>query len=226
VLYLYAISGEADPPQGLDGLRGSSVETVSVGSLSAFVSSHDQIRVEANEDDLWGHEAVVEALMERSDVLPMRFGSMVADELALSGMLRDRQAEFETGLKRVRGAVELGVRALRSEIPVERPTAPTASSAEGASPGTAYMMARLEQERQSDDLERWVHAPLDALARASRRSPALQGKPFLHVSYLVERDAVETFRLRVEELESELGRVQILCTGPWPPYNFVAALDQ
>jgi hypothetical protein len=39
----------------------------------------------------------------------------------------------------------------------------------------------------------------------------------------VDRDRVDAFRERVDELAEELEDATITCTGPWPPYSFSAA---
>ena len=68
-----------------------------------------------------------------------------------------------------------------------------------ATSGTEYMMRRLAVVR--------AHEELAGLARASVRG-----------AYLVDEDAVEDFRARVDELDDDL-----VCTGPWPPYSFCEA---
>ena len=43
----------------------------------------------------------------------------------------------------------------------------------------------------------------------------------LNAAYLVERAQVAAFRGTVSALAAEHPTLQFLCTGPWPPYNFV-----
>jgi hypothetical protein len=59
-----------------------------------------------------------------------------------------------------------------------------------------------------------VHEPLAALARAGAVLPA---RELLRAAYLVDRDQVDRFVARVDDLQ---GAYAILCTGPWPPYSF------
>jgi Gas vesicle synthesis protein GvpL/GvpF len=62
---------------------------------------------------------------------------------------------------------------------------------------------------------------LTALARASRRtlSPA-PDLPML-VADLVDRDRVREFVATLAQLDDRLDDVELMCTGPWPPYSFV-----
>jgi hypothetical protein len=115
VLYLYAITESPEVPEDR-GLRGSPLRAVTESALHAIVSEHEDLRIEASEDDLWAHENVVESLMKRGSVLPMRLGSSVPDEAAVRDLLTSREEEFRRALERVRGAVELGVRAVAAPV--------------------------------------------------------------------------------------------------------------
>jgi hypothetical protein len=180
----------------------------------AVMSEHQDLPPQPSEEDLWTHEAVVEDLMESSTVLPMRFGTRVADEADLQKVLHERRDEFEATIERVRGAVELGVRAQL------RPVENAATVAAGAGPGSTYLLERAERRRLADDTAARIHEPLARLARRSAaRTGALEPGSFKG-AYLVDRDRVDAFRARVSELASEIEGASIVCTGPWPPYSF------
>ena len=164
--YVYAVieAGAGEPPPTLYAVRH--------GAVAAVVADH--AAPEPTPEALRRHEAVVEGLMARGPVLPMRFGSVTDD---VAGWLDAHEAEFRVALARVRGAVELGVRG---------DDGPPAGS------GTEYMMRRVAVDR--------FHGPLAELARASvRRARA----PHVG-AYLVERGDVERFRARVRELDPGL----------------------
>jgi hypothetical protein len=217
VLYLYAITEARDAPHRR-GLRGASLRAIGETGLFATVSEHDDSRIEASEDDLWAHEAVVEALMQAPAVLPMRFGSSAADEPAVRALLRERRSEFTAALDRVRDKEELGVRAVFHEPQQAQPTAVSA-----AGPGTVYMLSRLEQERRSAATATRIHEPLAAIARESTRRTGSPSAGVLNAAYLVDRDMIDAFRTRVEELAEDVDEAALVCTGPWPPYSFTSA---
>jgi hypothetical protein len=112
------------------------------------------------------HERVLEAIMERGPVLPLRFGTELESEDELAAVLAERRDELARGLERVRGRVELGLRVLP--------------------------------------------AP-----------PAI-----LVGSYLVAEDQIETFRARADELAARHRELQLVVTGPWPPYSFATEEDR
>jgi hypothetical protein len=217
MVYVYAISDRGEPPE-VSGLHGSRLLSVAADGLHAIASEHKQ-KPDSNEDAIWSHESVVEAAMEIGTVLPMRFGTIVADAPRLQELMLARHEEFETALLRVRGAVELGVRA-QLEAPAAQPDRLVAAGGGAELPGTAYLQRRLEEERRSGRAVDLVHTPLASLSRESRqRTPASPGT--LKAAYLVDRERVGEFGERVEELSRELDGATIACTGPWPPYSFV-----
>lgn len=214
MLYVYGISDAPDAPS-VPGLRDAPLSVSGQGGVFAVCSEHDDAPFEADESTLLEHERVVEALLEHGTVLPMRFGSSVADRESLLRFLDERRADFELGLERVRGAVEIGVRALIREEPAEL----TPALAGADRPGTAYMLARLNDEKRSAAIAAHIHEPLVALSResASRQSP-LNGD--LNTAYLVDRKDVDPFRATVEKLDDAVDDATVVCTGPWPPYSF------
>ena len=214
VLYVYGISDSPKAPPVL-GLRDAPLSVSGQDGLFAVWSEHDDVPFEADETTLWEHERVVEALLELGTVLPMRFGSSVRDRDALVGLLAERRAEFEIALERVRGAVEIGVRALiRAES-----SEPTPALVGADRPGTAYMLSRLNDEKRSAAIAARIHEPLVALSRASAsRKTSLSGD--VNTAYLVAREDVDPFRATVEKLDDAVEYATIVCTGPWPPYSF------
>jgi hypothetical protein len=223
VLYVYAIT-ESPVPPARSGLRSTSLRVIGEAGPFAIVSEHEDLRLEASEDDLWTHESVVEKAMETGAVLPMRFGSSLADEKAVLAVLRERRSAFDRGLDRVRGAVELGVRAaIEAENGVEAGRqASIAEPAPTVGPGTAYMMGRLGRKRDAEQLAAQIHEPLAPLARASTLRLSTEGGLRLNAAYLIDRVQVESFQERVERLEREVDGARVVCTGPWPPYSFAS----
>jgi len=213
VLYVYAITDSRAEPR-LEGLHGEPLRRIEGGELAALVSEH-AVAPEPDEELLWAHEQVVEDLMSQATVLPLRFGSTVERAEALSAMLAERREEFLQSLERVRGAVELSVRA---ELPA--PSVETASVRPRS--GTAYLQERAERERREREAVELVHRPLAALARSSMPPGSPRDPRRFKAAYLVEESSVEAFGNRVGQLNADLEGVRVSCTGPWPPYSFVA----
>jgi hypothetical protein len=164
------------------------------------------------------HERVVEELMANRALLPVRFGSLLAGEDELRELLEARRPEFSEALDRVRGRVELGVRASAGG-PGER-SAAAEGGAVAARPGSAYLERRMAARRFAQELH--VRLAPAAVAAAAPRTVGTAGE--FAGAYLVERGAaVRAFCERVDDLRVEHPGVEIALTGPWPPYSFTAS---
>jgi Gas vesicle synthesis protein GvpL/GvpF len=195
VIELYAITDDPAPPQ-------PPLRAVKSDGLTALCAPAE--RRELTAEVLWEHEAVVEALMEERDLLPMRFGTLVEDDEAAVRALEERREELRNSLDRVRGAVELAVRA-EANAPKDNPPAGTT--------GAEYIRAKAHRKEAA----RMLHEPLAFLARESVVQP---GPELLRAAYLVDREAVESFVGLVRRLQETHDGLRVLCTGPWPPYSF------
>jgi gas vesicle protein GvpL/GvpF len=212
VLHVYAITDSSVDPT-VAGLDGAPLRRIESGQLAGLVSEH-AVAPELDEEVLWAHEQVVEELMSLATILPLRFGSRVERAETLIETMAERREEFLAALERVRGAVEISVRAelpaLRTDDPPRRPQS-----------GTAYLRQRAERERRERDAAELVHRPLATLARRCAPARARDPRQF-KAAYLVEQAGMEAFGDRVGELNDGLEGVRVSCTGPWPPYSFVA----
>ncbi len=215
LLYMYGVVDVVPADLGT-GLEAAPLRAIVAGRLAAIVGEHDGAP-EADEDGFWEHEAVVERLMEDAVVLPMRFGTTVADDSAVEELLRSRAEEFAELIDEVRGAVELSVRA---ELPAAAPPTPVRGGADDTTPdGTEYMRERGRLLRYRDRSSEVLHESLTALSRRSLLHAGGAGTGFKG-AYLVDGGSVDTFADLVDSLGVEMG-VEISCTGPWPPYSFV-----
>jgi hypothetical protein len=212
VLYVYAFTEAPASLPDVTGIDQSPLETHAAGGLEAVVSGHDTTP-SASEEAIVAHARVVEALAAANvAVLPARFGSVHKDPDALRAAIAEREPELLAALERVRGCVELGVRAL----------APPPERAE-ASSGAAYMHARLQERRELEGLADEVDLPLAGLAREATRTVGATERLLLSAAYLVPEDRVTGFRELVERLQAAHPELGIVCTGPWPPYSFATA---
>jgi hypothetical protein len=217
VLYVYAVT-DSFPGSAATGLHGAPLRAIECGPVQAVVSEHE-VTPEPGEDLLWAHERVVEELMGGATILPMRFGSTVEGPEALVAMLERRREEFTVALERVRGAVELSVRA---ELPsVAEPVEAESRLTRHFGPGTAYLLERGRRQHRGEQAAELIHRPLGALARRSMQKAGGDPHAF-KAAYLVDEGAVEIFSELVGKLNATLGDIRVSCTGPWPPYSFVS----
>ena len=215
MIHLYAIvEGLGQLPE-VAGLAGAPLERLRVDDLEVVVSDVPASGPDAPRDEtVMRHALVVDELMQRSAaVLPGRLGQPFSDEDALARAVRADAGRLKDALSRVRGCVEFGLRALRSE---------RARSSERPRGGAEYMRARREEEAELGRLAAEIHEPLARLARESTRRVGGRAGLLLEAAYLVPLDRIEPFRAEVARLESSRPRLAFVCTGPWPPYSFAS----
>ncbi len=194
------------------GLDQQPLRAITAEGLAAIVSEHEPSRPDPDPAALLEYEQIIERLMDDHPIVPARFGSLMPDEQSVRAMLERRREDLLARLKRVADSIELGLRAQWSDeregVDGERPMS-----------GTAYLQGRLERRRGAA----LVAATLEPLAELSgSRRRQLVPRPELPVldAYLVDRRRVDEFVALVAQLDDRLDGVELVCSGPWPPYSF------
>lgn len=214
MIYLYAITDPLRLPAGATGLEEAPLEVLEEAGVCGVYSTHEGLALEPEASLLWRHEQVVEGLMELAGVLPVRFGTMIESAHELRAILRREERRFRRLLPRVRGCVELAVRVglpHRSDMP--------------AATGAAYLESRLAARREREGAANRVLAPLRELANATSHRNSRADAAAVSESFLVPRDAVDSFVARVRALQARNQSLALSCTGPWGPYSFVEEIE-
>jgi Gas vesicle synthesis protein GvpL/GvpF len=215
VIHVYAIVRELDDLPALHGLDDAALERARIEGFDVVMSRTQQKTIEPSDEAVVRHAEVIEALQMRSEaILPARFGDGFSDNEDLVTAVRSKRIQLERGLTRVRGCVEFGVRVVLSEREAVE-EGPIRS-------GRDYMGLRLEQAIKRRVLARQIDEPLARLAMATTRGDPSTPDILLTAAYLVPVPAAELFQLEVQRLQALLADLDILCTGPWPPYSFAA----
>jgi hypothetical protein len=250
--YVYGVVPSAEVPAGaFAGTQGvhstGSVVLVTDGELAAVVSNvpleqFGQGAIEENlHDEAWleekvrAHEEVLEAALLQAPLVPFRFGTIYRSEEQIRTMLREN-AYLAATLERLRGTVELGVKAFLDIEEFERRRAGGAEN-EPSQSGRAYLLRKqlgrqLAEARASfaAACAQESHDRLSAAAEEGRANPLQRpevsgraGEMVLNGAYLVRTEREEAFRSALASLKSsyEAEGVRYELTGPWPPYNFV-----
>jgi hypothetical protein len=253
--YVYGVvEGAAATRAPTSGVEGD-VAVLREGDLAALVSrvplteyGDEPVRARL-EDPAWleekarAHEAVLAAMLGSGAVLPFRFLTLYRDEAELREFLRSREDELRTVLERIRGKIELGVKAfvdmerLRAALARENPILRELDTAlEEAAPGKAYLLRRRREQALDEQVARFrfecaqtCHARLSAASEAAVSNPpqprelsGRTGEMVLNGAYLVPTGD-ERLPAAVSALAEEYGPsgIELELTGPWPPYNFV-----
>ena len=151
--------------------------------------------------------------MEDRDLLPVRFGTRLDDDAAAARSVAERRVELECALERVRGAVELSVRAVLAE--------PAAEAGHDESTGADYLRAKRARDGGAG---RGGERRARAARRARRASTCCEprARPARRCAPPTSSTAasVGAFARLVARLDERHPELRLLCTGPWPPYSF------
>ena len=228
MLYVYGIIDGSEirttPPLGH---HRSSVMALPVGGLAAAVSDATASDIVPTVENVWRHDRIVDALMARQAVLPMRFGSTACRD-RLAAALERRRGTLRRMLDRVSGRVEIAVRVVSTlpESPVRSGTPD--QRGEAWSSGTDYLRSRMARQGRSAPActdGRAVAASI--LARLETMSAdVVWGRGDartlpVEASFLIARHGVGDFVDTAETLASRNPELAVNCTGPWAPYSFV-----
>jgi hypothetical protein len=251
--YVYAITDRPqDPLPSEVGRDDAELAQIVWRDIGAVISASGGSRSAATSDDLWRHEAVVEALMAGRAVLPARFGTSLPSHRAVSEMLSQSYTRFVQDLERVRGHIEIGIRFLATAehqptdlSPVrdalDAAAAQSGNSApprvaangfdrSGPGPGSVYLQAKVMKQRTSRnrrhvglEMVQKLCATLVSQATVSRLDAEPADRQGISAAFLVPRDRLASFQAIVGRIADAHPELALLCTGPWPPYSFVSA---
>lgn len=262
-LYTYGLVGEVPQPLDIVGIdqqhkvypvvgRGLSV-IVSVvdidqfqhqvkSLLTALSRATGRTELEAGAI-LQAHEAVMEALLQHTTIVPLQFGTIVKDETAAIRMLQEHEAEFKHLLATLNGKVECGVKVYLDKQVLMKHLAqidPQFSRPEEqrrkVSRGAAYLLARKIEEKLKDQattqmaqISAKIFQELSKEAVEAKQNTILPqrltGKKeemILNAAYLVEREKVAHFEQQTKkclEQYADMG-LTLEISNPRPPYSF------
>jgi hypothetical protein len=209
---LYAITDAPEARVDGTGVEDRPLMDITAGGLRAVVSEHDRTPA-LDEPAAWRFEQVIEAQMDAGSALPVRFGSLISDSAEVQRLLESRQDDLRAGLRRVDGAVELSVSGAWTEA------APTPPEATKGQSGADYLRRRAEDQRRARELAGELRKALRGLVSAERFRLLPRATLAFSAALLVPRQHVEQVVQAVTELG--LTGLELVCTGPWPPYSFV-----
>jgi hypothetical protein len=230
-VYVYGVapSDRCWRPQGVAGVHAATVRVLDDDGLAALVSDVEE-EVLGRRRELKAHTAVLEQALERSAILPARFGTMAQDDAAvIDGLLRARRDALQDLLDQIEGLVEVRLSgsydeaAVLAEVIRRRPEVGEragGSTQERMERGRRVVAALDDQRREDSDA---LLAALSSLARDVRVEPVRGELDVVAIAFLLHRDDVASFDDAVSEATRPLAdRMKLRYVGPLPPVSFVS----
>jgi hypothetical protein len=234
--YVYGIIAASHPalPEDLAGVGDPArpVRVLKEGELAAVVSDAPK-GLRPKRRDLLAHQHVLGAAGADGCVLPMRFGSVAPDDEAVTSVLAERVEHYRERLGALDGEVEYNIKATHDEEAVlhrvlsENAEIRAMTEANRQAGGGSYeerlqlgeMVVAAVKAQEAEDAAAVQHT-LEPVADSVSVGPESTGW-LANVSFLVERDAVETFLAAVDQVRKGHPHLDLSVNGPLPPYSFV-----
>jgi len=236
-VHLYGIvPAQTSLPADVRGRQTAPIRTARCGELAAIVSDVDP-DARVGREDLLAHAHVLEAVVEDSTVLPMRFGVVLgSDDQVAEQVLQAQEERLRTLLKEFDGLQQLTVKAVHDEQEVLRAllaeNPQLRSFRDAVAAGGETYQAKLELGRVVaegiKDIEQVdaVHLvdQLAPLARDIRIEDQAKRKYVLDAALLVNRADRGEVDGAIARIGKELPpRLRLRFVGPQPPYSFIDA---
>jgi hypothetical protein len=230
-VYVYGVVDAADA-------GAMPARVVREGNLAALVADIQPGSVNAAKA-VREHWRVLEAAIEAATVLPLRFGTVMADDQAVRENLLGAAAEHLAALlDELRGRVQISVKGtyvedglMRGVVAGSPAVAALRERLKGLPEDAAYfervrlgelVAAEVERHREAESAH--ALAALDPHAVASRVDAASAPDAAFNLAFLVERDCIDAFDEAVGALAQQLsGRLAVRGVGPLAAYSFVDA---
>ena len=253
MIYVYAITRDAVTPdtEGVDQTRRfgfASSDGVSAIFTAVNAEAFSQEEIDRRAGDLewigaigYRHQAVVQDVMKKTALVPLRAFTLFSSEEALRSYLHENASMLNKALDRLDGKQEW---TLRVEIDPQRWSEALVTRVDRlralqneidtASAGKAFLLRKKlddEKKRASHDAELALvgeieQVVLDKLAcETVSETRERRDGAFPQINVLIERDE----EAKLQELHASLmdryasEGVALALSGPWPPYTFAGS---
>jgi len=251
--YLYAVMrAGTESPQGVSGIeKDAPVRVLDCANLAVVTSlvPLDAFEADRPADPAWvvpralQHELVIETMMARGPILPVRFGALFTTPEAIEELVAANQDAVARFLDHVadreewtlKVQVELG--SPLESLVMDEPAWAERVRSLSQSPGTRYFQEKRLREEARQQVRRKARATADQIRTVARglaeerllapRQPDRQDVELvLHSAYLVPRPSVAAFLDRVRKAAGAPSSLRLAPSGPWPPSHFCPLLVQ
>ena len=239
--YIYGIvNGSNETALDINGLGNSSrVYTIACQDLSCVLSDYHDVDFSCMPKEriirnLLRHQVVVEHIMKKHNVLPIKFGTVLATSAEVRNLLLQGYSQFVDTLSQIQDKVEVEIAAtwdttrVLQEISKEKDIV-SAKEAIASKPAQQDLrersllgqMVKASMDRHRDSYRERMIDILKTMAVDVQRNALVSDQMVMNVAFLIEKSNQEQFDKSVRLL-NDLFRdeVNFRIVGPLPPYSF------
>lgn len=193
---------------------------------------------------LQAHENVIDAIMQYTTIVPLKFGTILKDEQAALQLLEEQGEHFKSLLTKFQGKVECGLKVyvdkrvvLQHMMQRDPELTNPQEQPEPRSKGTAYLFARKKEEQfkehVNNELLRIAEHIFNTFGQTAfdmkqnsllpQKTTGKKKEMILNAVYLVGQEQVATFYEQAKSITEQYAPIELELdfSGPWPPYNFM-----
>ena len=230
-----ALSSALTKIEGIGGANPYAIFDHDHAAVFHFLSTNDSI---ANTSNALIYASVIEVLSRQFTILPMRFGSVLNSAVEIEQMLERNRLLIQENLTKVENREEFGLKifcdpATLKEAILEKskhntPSPLLQTDGTGASKYRQWVSKKLEEHREEEARLNYLDSviteframvlPLNALIKVKKMvTPALVADIVMLIDKAKKKELIESVGI----LQKQHPFLQLVMTGPWPPYSFV-----
>jgi hypothetical protein len=243
-IYIYGIIKTLEPQDfgeiGIGDTAASRVLTIGVKDIAAVVSrspltTYDSLSREMVVKDLATHQLVIEKVMQRFTILPVKFGTIVETENDVLPFLERGAHLLNNELDKVKGKIEQDVVAWwdlpkilatlsRQNEQIQARQLEIALKGEQASTEEKILLGQLIAQALKSEKARYQQVILQTLKQETVDvcwHEVTGDKMILNTAFLLEKQKEPAFDTAIHSLDQRLeNTVNFRVVGPLPPYSF------
>lgn len=238
-IYTYAvINYKGDIDKSIKGLEDKSVYNIpyeDIGIAASNINEEIEEIKDITKEYVLAHEKVVEELMNKFTVLPIRFFTVFDKKENVISMSKNYYNDFKSNLIRLKNKVEFGIKVIWNGSNVKKKieetyknndTIPAAASAK------IFIKEKFKEykinkifESEADRCIEFIDNSFSKFAYEKKIQKLKTENLLLTANYLVEKEKQNDFKKVYEQLKKVQNEFRYLFSGPWPAYNFIGSLN-
>lgn len=218
------------------GVAGAVLYPVSFINISAIASNCGSGKQTWVKESVLEFAGVIEKLSEHTNLLPVRFGTILQSDDVIRQLLLNNYDDFESNLKKVANKAEFGLKVLWDYEKLKNEIKDKSGSVEIKAGDyfkqntvhTNYLLGKMKQHKLDDAVLQYVEKfiveinhCLKPLNPETKFKKMVSDSIMLDAVFLIKKTHYQEFKHVIETVGQQHADLQFLLTGPWPPYSFV-----
>ena len=210
--------------ENLKGIGDAQTFGYPSGEFAVIVSEYVPVD-DLGQKALLQHAHVVSECFKHTTVLPFRFGTVFDTDDALRRAVRLNRKAFTESVSRLKGKAEMHLKLLIKDgslrQALEEIELPLTVGSEYLSKLREKASRQRERQTKARALSVQVHKIFDPLEQDVCCRKVQTGGMLIDIALLIEHKQVEKYQNRYQMATRHLPGIEVVMSGPWPPYHFI-----